>query len=210
MDTLSAFLSFVDRINDAYVAGLTIHDLITDNDYQRLTVKHGKAVGTPLGNRHMLPGYWFTVFVAPFESLQRLMECVRIEKEQNDKHKTMALWESAERLRDDIDILLASIDPEGAVEVDTFPNKKPLLHVKNAIGHGSYDFGEIDGDVTVTFHDYDQLCGYQFVGKVTVSKFNRFASDFLNRVSELLYPLIERHREIAAGVEKMQFAEITR
>lgn len=211
MDTNSAFLSFIDRINDGYVSGLTINNLITDIDYQRLTIKNGKAIGTPLGNRHMLPGYWFTVFVAPFEALDRVMECVRIEREEgNSSGKVNKLWQSAEKLKNDFDALLLEVYPPLDVKVDSFANKKPLVHIKNAIAHGCYDLSEVNGNVLVTFTDYDQLCGYQFTASLAVTVFNRFAGEFLVRLSELLCPVIEKHIDIATSIQQFCLKEMLR
>ncbi len=203
MDSKSAFLSFIDRINDGYVSGLTIHSLINDYDYQKLTIKGGKAVGTPLGNRHILPGYWFTVFNAPFEALDRVTECVRMERERDNNHVTRnEFWTATDSLKRDFELLLINVTPPLRVTVDSYPSKKPLVHIKNAILHGYYDFREENGNVLVTFMDYDQLCGYQFTASLAVTVFNQFASEFLDQMSKLLCGIIEKHEGIAAIAKK--------
>ncbi len=211
MDSKSSFVSFIDRINDGYVSGLTINNLINDNDYQKLTVKSGKAVGTPLGNRHILPGYWFTVFNAPFEALDRVMECVRIEREQVENGgKLDELWTSAEKLKKDFELLLVNVTPPLDIKIDSFPSKKPLMHIKNAIAHGHYDLSEVNGNVLVSFIDYDHLCGYQFIASLKVTVFNRFASEFLDKMSELVCGVIEKQKGLASLVKQMFLNEMLR
>eukprot|EP00794_Sanderia_malayensis_P005441 gene5441-6120_t len=211
MDSRSSFLSFIDRINDGYVSGLTINNLINDSEHQKLTIKSGKAIGTPLGNRHILPGYWFTVFNAPFESLDRVMECVRLERDQlKDGVKPVELWASVESLKKDFEMLLINVIPPLDIKVDSFPSKKPLAHIKNAIAHGYYDISELNGNALVTFIDYDHLCGYQFIASLQVTVFNRFASEFLNKMSELVCGVIEKHKDIASLVKKMFLKEMLR
>eukprot|EP00112_Aurelia_sp_Birch-Aquarium-sp1_P005962 Seg167.8 transcript_id=Seg167.8/GoldUCD/mRNA.D3Y31 product="hypothetical protein" protein_id=Seg167.8/GoldUCD/D3Y31 len=205
MDSKTAFLSFLERINDGYVSGHTINSLITDTDYQRLTIKNGKAVGTPLGNRHILPGYWFTVLIAPFEALDRVIDCVRIEHERDveSNNNDDDLWQLADDIKAEFEQLLLKVCPPIDVREDTFPNKKPLVHMRNAIAHGCYDLSEVNGNVQVTFTDYDQLCGYYFTASIAVTILNKFASEFLLQMSELLYPMIEKHKRISKMVQKV-------
>lgn len=222
MDSTSAFLSFIERINDGYISGHTINSLITDSDYQRLTIRSGKAIGTPLGNRHLLPGYWFTVLIAPFESLERVIDCVRIEKEQqsgvdnnkNEHHcnsktsRQSELWQLVDEVKAKFEQQLMSICLPVDTKEDTFPNKRPLLHITNAISHGCYAIDDVNGNATVTFTDYDQLCGYQFIASIEVTVLNKFASEFSLRMSEILYPMIEKHKNIARMVQKLSLKEL--
>ena len=94
MSVESSLVSFLHRVNDAYIASHTIHDLVNDSDYQKLLIKNGKAAGLLLGNRHLLPGYWFTVFVAPYESFQRVLESLRVESEEREKQAAEFLQEN--------------------------------------------------------------------------------------------------------------------
>ena len=221
MDAKAAFLSFIERINDGYIAGHTINSLITDNEYQRLTVRNGKAIGTPLGNKHILPGYWFTVLIAPFEAFDRVLECVRLERENtennNNNNNNQAnsntdsnndLWQLTDDIKKEFDELFSKIAPPLDVKEDTFPNKKPLIHIRNAISHGCYDLGEVNGDAFVTFTDYDQLCGYQFVASIAVTILNKFASEFLYRICEVLYSMIERCKGVAKMVQTVSMKEL--
>ena len=216
MNSSSAFLSFIERINDGYIAGHTINSLITDTDYQRLTIKSGRAVGTPLGNRHLLPGYWFTVLIAPFESLERVIQCARIERDQiksnqiksKNNIKENEIWQLIDELKKEFDENLMMISPPVRVKEDTFPNKKPLVHIKNAISHGCYELSDVDGNATVTFTDYDQLCGYQFVASIEVTLLNKFAGEFSLKMSEIIYPVIEKRKSIAKMVQQLSLKEM--
>lgn len=44
MTVESSLMSFVHRVNDAYIASQTIHDLINDSEYQKLVIKNGKNI----------------------------------------------------------------------------------------------------------------------------------------------------------------------
>ena len=211
MNSTSAFLSFIERINDGYIAGHTINSLITDNDYQRLTIKNGRAIGTPLGNRHLLPGYWFTVLIAPFESLDRVLECVRIERDQstnNNISNVNEMWQLIEEVKKEFDEQLMTLSPPINIREDSFPNKKPLVHIKNAISHGCYELSDVNGNATVTFTDYDQLCGYQFVASIEVTVLNKFANEFSLRMSEILYPVVEKRKSIAKMVQQLSLKDM--
>ena len=211
MNSSSTFLSFIERINDGYIAGHTINSLITDSEYQKLTIKNGRAVGTPLGNRHLLPGYWFTVLIAPFESLDRVLECVKIERDQmntNNNSEDSGIWQLIDEVKKEFDEQLMTISPPLSVQEDTFPNKKPLVHIRNAISHGCYELSDVDGNAIVTFTDYDQLCGYHFIASIEVTILNKFASEFSLRMSEILYPVIEKRKGIAKMVQKLSLKDI--
>ena len=211
MNSSSAFLSFIERINDGYITGHTINSLITDSDYQRLTIRNGRAVGTPLGNRHILPGYWFTVLIAPFESLQRVIECVKIERDQKNTNNNIEdneIWHLIDEVKKEFDEQLLPISPPISVREDTFPNKKPLAHIRNAISHGCYELSDVDGNAMVTFTDYDQLCGYQFVASIEVTILNKFASEFSLRMSEILYPVIEKRKGVAKMVQQLSLKDM--
>lgn len=234
MSVESSLLSFINRVNDAYIASHSIHDLISDSDYQKLTIKHGQAHGQPLGNRHILPGYWFSVFVAPYESFKRVLEALRIEDEKlkqtkerffedgdketikdeislaTEKFKHIAghnpLHLLIEKFQTDIECLVSNIEKLDR-NVDTFQNKKPLKSITNAISTGSYDFTEED-NLTCTFYENDLFCGKRFETKVKVADLNQFAIDFMKQLAEHLWPIVESNKRIKKEVAQMFIGEV--
>ena len=228
----NAVLAFINRINDAYVLGHTVHDLINDYEYQKLQIKHGPASGMRLGNQHILPGYWFTVFVAPYESLENLLSIVLTEKqameeeraniEASEENRSImtaverfknsyheSLIKSVEKFKTDLDVLMVSIDPLVRSSMDSFPNKRPLKRFKTAVATGSYNLSEdIDGDVVCTFYENDVLCGYRFEVTTKVATFNQFCMDFIKQMAEMLWPLVEGHKKIGEQVSNMIIGEV--
>lgn len=216
--------NFVCRANDAYVTSHTIHDLVNDPDYRKLPIKNGRIAGEPLGSRHILPGYWFTVFVATHEALQRVFEAIRHEREMKDK----VVEENRSLISEVVDKFKISDDEDGFGEmrellenfneklkamtvslfssefeiIDNFPNKNTLKRVTQSIASGNYEFLE-DDDLSCKFYDEDSLCGYRFEGKVNVAEFTRFSIDFSKEMIELLKPVIEKNKQIKERVSRL-------
>lgn len=205
--------SFISRVNDAYIMSHTIHDLVNDPDYRKLTIKHGTAAGTPLASKHILPGYWFTVFVATQESYQKVLDGIRAlptgDKETTDvtlginkgypQHR--GLKEALEQFQRDHNALANTLEKFESY-TDTFPQKKPLKRIAQSIACGSYEFHD-ENDLTCRFSDKDPLCDYSFEATVNVAEFTQFAIDFSKQLVELLRPVIETHKGLQKEVTKM-------
>ena len=206
-------IKLVCRANDAYVMSHTIHDLVNDPDYRKLAIKNGRIAGAPLGSRHILPGYWFTVFVATQEALKRVFEAIRREKEIASKlvEENGSLISGAgigemhdllEKFMVNLEVMTVSLFSSQFEIIDTFPNKNSLKRVTQSIASGNYQFLE-DDDLSCKFYDADPLCDYQFEGKVNVAEFTRFSIDFSKEMIELLKPVIEKNRRVKEEVSKL-------
>lgn len=225
----SAILAFINRTNDAYVFGHTVHDLINDHEYQKLVIKHGQPAGLPLGNQHILPGYWFSVFVAPYRSLETLLKMIDIDIEEEVEEPKLSNVQSAidnaksrfrsnyhESLIDavksfkaDMDELMTKIDPLVRLSIGNFPEEQPLKRFINAIATGSYKLSvDDDGDFACTFYEDDMKDGYTFEVTTKVAAFNQFCMDFIKQMAEMLWPLVEGHKKIAEQVSSMTIGEV--
>lgn len=204
--------SFASRVNDAYIMSHTIYDLVNDPDYRRLTIKHGKAAGTPLASRHILPGYWFTVFVATQESLQNVLDTIRSDSPAEGKETlhenfpiSRGLKNAMEQFENEHEKLTNKLD-KFEKYTDTFPQKKPIKHIKQSILSGNYEFND-ENDLTCRFLDKDPLCDYCFDVTVNVAEFTQFAIDYSKQLVELLRPLIEEHVELQKLVTTMLISD---
>ena len=219
----SALVAFFKRVNDAYIASHTIHDLVNDSEYQRLQIKTGKARGVALGNKHLLPGYWFTVFVAPHEAFQRVLNLITTQSEENQqnwdqnvkhafdafKTKTLKhpLTELVSTFRKGMEKIITNISWLQENSKDSFPNKRPLLRIVASISSGNYDFSE-ESDLTCTFHDADTLCGYKFEAKLNVAEFNQLAIDFTKEMTAHLKDFSEHNKTMQKELSKLFIGEI--
>ena len=233
MTVESSLMSFVHRVNDAFITSQTVHDLINDSDYQKLVIKNGKAAGVPLGNRHILPGYWFTVFVAPYESFKRVLDSVKqdeeakksaLEKNENLTEEDIEVIQAAiqkfkdsagshelqpliETFRKEIDTLVQSIDKLDTNSKNNFPKENTLKRFTTSIASGSYEFSN-DDDLKCTFYDNDALFGYRFESTVKVADFNQLAVDFSQQLVKLLWPIVENNKTIRSEVSRLFIGEI--
>ena len=225
----SSLISFMNRINEAYIASQTVNNLITDSNYRRLVIKNGKAAGIPLGNQCILPGYWFTVFVATYESFRHVLETIRAEKERNEiseketfkvdvenrdeKTKTFLkqkcqLVRILETFEIELENLLCVFSIQEDRSCRTTLSKKSLQHVMNSIVSGTYEFSDSEEDMICSFFDDNFLCGYRFEAKVVVADFNKFSIDFAKHLVELSRPIVEHKKEIKEAVASMIIGEV--
>uniref|UniRef100_A0A7M6DR34 Uncharacterized protein n=1 Tax=Clytia hemisphaerica TaxID=252671 RepID=A0A7M6DR34_9CNID len=223
INTEECLTNFVSRVNDAYVMSHTIYDLVNDSVYRKMTINNGKVAGTPLGSHHILPGYWFTVFVAPQEALKRVFEAIQNEQELVKKMegKDSLVTEAFDKFKseagvEEMFVLLQTFNtkveamayPLSKLEgIDTFPNKNILKRLCQSISSGNYTF-KIENDLMCTFCDEDSLCGYQFKVQFNVADFTQFAIDFAKQMVELLRPIVAKHKNIKEEVSKLLIGDV--
>lgn len=194
--------TFICRVNDAYIMSHTIYDLVNDPIYRKLEIKHGKAMGMPLASRHILPGYWFTVFVAPQESIRNTMDAVKRtgrDGENSVVNSAHSIGESPshvmlnntmETFYLEYEKLISALDKFNAGNlIDTFPQQNTFKRIMQSISCGNYSFDD-NNDLTCTFIDSDDLCGYRFEATVNVAEFTHVAIDFSKQLVELVRPVV--------------------
>ena len=224
LSTEKCLTNFIFRVNEGYVVSHTIYDLVNDPVYRKLSIKNGKVTGTPLGSRHILPGYWFTVYVAPQESLKNVLEAIRRENQIAQKTKDengAKVVEAIDKFRSELGVdelhnLLetfqinqeAMMHPLSKLEiVDTFPKKNILKRLSQAISVGNYEFREED-DFICVFHDDDSLCDYHFEARFNVGDFTQFTIDFAKQTIELLRPIVNKHTKVKEAVSSLLIGDI--
>ena len=212
------------RVNERYVVSHTIYDLVNDHVDRKLSIKNGKVAGTPLGSRHILPGYWFTVYVAPQQSLRNVMDAIRNIKQIVKKTKEesgVKVVEAIDKLKgdsgiDEIHNLLvefqrnqeAMMKPLNELKViDTFPKKNILKRLAESISVGNYEFREED-DLVCVFRDEDSLCDYYFEARFNVGEFTQFTIDFAKQTVELLRPIVQKHKKVREAVSALLIGDI--
>lgn len=216
--------NFIYRVNEGYVVSHTIYDLVNDHVYRKLSIKNGKVAGTPLGSRHILPGYWFTVYVAPQQSLKSVMDAIRNIKQIVKKTKEDVGAKAVEAIDkfkgdcgvDEIHNLLeefqrnqeAMMHPLSELKVkDTFPQKNILKRLAESISAGNYEFREED-DLVCVFRDEDSLCDYHFEARFNVGEFTQFTIDFAKQTVELLRPIVRKHKKVKEAISSLLIGDI--
>lgn len=224
LKTEKKLTNLIYRVNEGYVVSHTIYDLVNDPVYRKLSIKNGKVTGTPLGSRHILPGYWFTVYTATQEALKHVIEAIQCQNQIAQKTKAEngeKVAEAIDRFKsesgiDELHNLLEAFQrnieamafPLSELNIiDTFPKKNVLKRLSQAISAGNYEFIEED-DLMCIFRDEDELCDFQFEARFNVGEFTHFTIDFAKQTVELLRPIVDKHKKVKETVSSLLIGDI--